>query len=155
MTELADSMKATPAYQAMSIVNKCLVEQSGMDPKLRILINLRVSQLNKCSPCVGFYWQELCSLGETDSRLRMLSTWREAPFYSSRERAALEWAEAITLLASREQSARVYRSARIHFTDEELANLTVAVAAMNSWNRLTMAFQREVVVSQSQLVTAR
>ena len=143
MTELVNSMKATPAYQAMSKVNKCLVEQSGMDPKLRILINLRVSQLNRCSACIAFYWQELRSLGEAESRLHMLSTWREAPFYSSRERAALEWAEAVTLLANREQSDRVYRAARIQFTEEELANMTMAVAAMNSWNRLTMAFREK------------
>jgi AhpD family alkylhydroperoxidase len=156
MTELANSMKATPAYQAMSRVNKCLAEQSGMDPKLRILINLRVSQINGCFSCAAFYWKELRTLGETGPRLYMLNAWREAPFYSARERAALEWAEAVTLLSSLEGSDRIYQAVRAEFTDEELANLTLAVAAMNSWNRLAMALPREVVVSQPpKFVTSR
>jgi AhpD family alkylhydroperoxidase len=149
-------MKATPAYRAMSRVNKYLVEQSGMDPKLRILINLRVSQLNGCFSCAAFYWMELRALGEAEPRIHMLSAWREAPVYSARERAALEWAESVTLLSSREGFDRIYHAVRAEFNDEELANLTLAVAAINSWNRLAMAFQRKVVVSQPpKFVTAR
>jgi AhpD family alkylhydroperoxidase len=148
MTALIDWMKATPAYQAMSSVNKYLVEQSGIDPKLRIFINLRVSQLNRCSFCVAFYREELRTLGEAEPRVYMLNAWREAPFYSARERAALEWAEAITLPSNDEGSDKIYRAARAQFTAEELANLTLAVAAINSWNRLNLAFQREAAASR-------
>jgi AhpD family alkylhydroperoxidase len=128
----------------MSRVNKYLVEQSGMDQTLRLLINLRVSQINECFSCAAFYWMELRTLGEALPRIHLLSAWRKAPCYSARERAALEWAEAVTLRPDGEGSDRVYHAVRAEFTDEELANLTLAVAAINSWNMLAMAFPREV-----------
>ena len=148
MTELIYSIKTTPAFRAMSNLNKYLVEESGLDPKLRMLINLRVSQINRCSTSVAFYSRELCALGETRPRLNMLNAWREAPFYSARERAALEWAEAITVLSSRQGSDKIYRAARAQFTDGELANLTLAVAAINSWNRLSIAVEEDRTASQ-------
>lgn len=129
-------------------MNKYLVEQCGIDPRLRLLIYLRVSQINGCSAAVAFCWQELRALGEAESRLSGLSAWRNAPFYSARERAALEWAEAVTLLSGGRAFDRIYHTVRAEFTEEELGKLTLAVNSINSWNRLNLAFPRELAACQ-------
>ena len=117
------------------------VAQSGLDPRLIELIDFRVSQINGCAYCLDMHSKDLRAAGETEQRLYMLEAWREAPFYSERERAALAWAEAVTLLTNKEVPDEVYEQARAQFNGQELAALTLAVVAINGWNRLNIAFR--------------
>ena len=119
------------------------VAQSGLDPKLIDLINFRVSQINGCAYCLDMHSKDLRAAGETEQRLYMLEAWREAPIYSERERAALAWAEAVTLLTNKDVPDDVFEQARAQFTEQELATLTLAVVAINGWNRLNIAFRTE------------
>ncbi len=130
------------AVKALLGVEKYL-SHCGLDRKLLDLINLRVSQVNGCAYCLDMHWKDLRAAGETEQRLYSLNAWREAPVYSEKERAALAWAEAVTLLPHHEVPNDVFEEAHRHFNDEQLANLTVAVAMINSWNRLNIAFKRE------------
>jgi AhpD family alkylhydroperoxidase len=115
--------------------------QCGLDHKLSDLIKLRVSQINGCAYCLDMHWKDLRAAGETEQRLYGLDAWRESPYYTERERAALAWAEAVTLVADTHVPDEVFEEARRHFNDEELANLTLGVAAINGWNRLSIAFR--------------
>ena len=117
------------------------VAQSGLDPQLIELINFRVSQINGCAYCLDMHSKDLRAAGETEQRLYMLEAWREAPVYSERERAALAWAEAVTLLTNKDVPDDVYEQARAQFSEQELAVLTLAVVAINGWNRLNIAFR--------------
>jgi AhpD family alkylhydroperoxidase len=113
----------------------------GLSPALRDLINLRASQINGCAYCIDMHSKDLRAGGETEQRLYLLDAWRESPFYTERERAALAWTEAVTLVTDGHVPDEVYEQARGQFSEEELANLTLAVAAINSWNRLNIAFR--------------
>ena len=113
----------------------------GLEKKLLDLIYLRVSQMNGCAYCLDMHSKDLRAAGETEQRLYMLEAWREAPLYSERERAALAWAEAMTLLTNKDVPDEVYEQARAQFTEQELAMLSLAVVAINSWNRLNIAFR--------------
>ena len=106
-----------------------------------MLIEIRASQINGCAYCLDMHTQDARAEGESEQRLYLLPAWREAPFYSDRERAALEWTEAVTLVAVDHVPDEVFERVRPHFTDEELANLTLAINAINSWNRLNVAFR--------------
>jgi AhpD family alkylhydroperoxidase len=119
------------------------VAQSGLDPKLIDLIHYRVSQINGCAYCLDMHSKDLRAAGETEQRLFVLDAWRDAPFYSERERAALAWAEAVTLLTNKDVPDDVYEEARAHFSEQELAALTLSVVAINGWNRLNIAFRTE------------
>lgn len=112
----------------------------GLDTKLIDLINLRVSQINGCAYCLDMHWKDLRAAGETEQRLYGLDAWREAPYYSERERAALAWAESVTRLDDHVPD-EVFDEARRHFNEEELANLTLGVVAINGWNRLNIAYR--------------
>jgi AhpD family alkylhydroperoxidase len=113
----------------------------GLPKDLLHLIKLRVSQINGCAYCIDMHSKDLRAAGETEQRLYLLNAWREAPFYSDRERAALAWAEAVTLVTEGHVPDEVYEQARSQFTDEELVNLTLAVVAINGWNRFSIAFR--------------
>jgi AhpD family alkylhydroperoxidase len=102
---------------------------------------MRVSQINGCAFCLDMHSKDLRAAGETEQRLYLLSAWREVSFYTEKERAALEWAEAVTLLTNREVPDEVYEIARAQFSEEELIDLTLAVAAINSWNRINVSFR--------------
>ena len=115
--------------------------KSGLESGLIDLVNFRVSQINGCAYCLDMHSKDLRAAGETEQRLYMLEAWREAPVYSERERAALAWAEAMTLLTNKEVPDDVYEQARAQFTEQELATLSLAVVAINSWNRLNIAFR--------------
>jgi AhpD family alkylhydroperoxidase len=115
--------------------------QSRVDRKLLDLINLRVSQINGCAYCLDMHWKDLRAAGETEQRLYGLDAWREAPYYTDRERAALAWAEAVTRVADGHVPDAVFAEAHRHFTDEELADLTLGVVAINGWNRLNIAYR--------------
>jgi len=128
------------AMQAMLGLEKYL-RQSGLEAKLLDLIYLRVSQINGCAYCLDMHWKDLRAAGETEQRLYGLDAWRESPYYADRERAALAWAEAVTLVTQTHVSDEVFEEARSHFSDRELADLTLAVVAINGWNRLNIAFR--------------
>jgi AhpD family alkylhydroperoxidase len=133
--------KAAPGvYKAMlaleTYLNDCGVERSLLD-----LMRLRASQLNGCAFCIDMHWKDLRAAGESEQRLYALDAWRETPFYSDRERAALAWTEAVTFITEGHVPDAVYAQAREQFTEAELANLTLAVVAINGWNRLAISFR--------------
>jgi AhpD family alkylhydroperoxidase len=135
--------KASPkGYQAMVVLEN-FVANCGLERPLLELIKMRASQINGCAYCLDMHSKDARALGESERRLYLLNAWREAPFYSERERAALEWAEAVTLVAETHVPDDVYASVSKQFSDEELANLTLAIATINSWNRLSIAFRSE------------
>ena len=115
--------------------------KSGLERGLIDLINFRVSQINGCAYCLDMHSKDLRAAGETEQRLYMLEAWREAPLTRSAQRAALAWAEAMTLLTNKDVPDEVYEQARAQFTEQELATLSLAVVAINSWNRLNIAFR--------------
>ena len=115
----------------------------GLEPSLLHLLEFRVSQINGCAYCLDMHSKDLRAAGETEQRLYVLEAWREAPFYTERERAALAWAEAVTLVTEGHVPDEVYEQARGQFSEEELVNLTLAVVTINGWNRLNIAFRTE------------
>ncbi len=117
------------------------IHQSGLLENLLHLVKLRVSQINGCAYCLDMHSKDLRASGETEQRLYLLDAWREAPFYSDKERAALAWAEAVTLVAEGHVPDEVYEQARTQFSEEELVKLTLAVVTINGWNRLSIAFR--------------
>jgi AhpD family alkylhydroperoxidase len=119
------------------------VDESGLEHSLLELIKTRVSQINGCAFCIDMHTKDARAAGETEQRLYGLSAWREAPYYSERERAALAWAEAITHISQTHASDEEYEAARAQFGAEELVKLTMAVIAINGWNRLAIAFRTE------------
>ena len=117
------------------------VRSSGLEPSLLDLIDVRASQINGCAWCLDMHTKDAREAGESEQRLYALSAWRESPFYTPRERAALAWTEAVTLVADTHVPDEVYEEARRQFTEKELVDLTLAVIAINSWNRLNVAFR--------------
>jgi AhpD family alkylhydroperoxidase len=111
----------------------------GMDESLLHLIKLRVSQINGCAYCIDMHWKDLRALGESEQRLYGLDAWEESPYYTDRERAALAWAEAVTNIKDGHVPDAVHEATIKHFGEKELADLTLAVGAINSWNRLLIA----------------
>jgi len=118
------------------------VEKTGLTPQLIDLVNYRVSQLNGCAFCLDMHSKDLRARGDTEQRLYMISAWREVPhLYNDRERAALAWAEAVTQLEDRQVPDEVYEMAREQFSQAELVQLTLAIVAINGWNRFNVAFR--------------
>src|SRR5947208_3570466 len=113
----------------------------GLEKPLLHLLKFRVSQINGCAYCLDMHSKDLRAGGETEQRLYLLDAWRESPFYTERERAALAWAEAVTLVHEGHVPDEVFEEARAEFSEEELVNLTMAVVTINSWNRLCIAFR--------------
>jgi AhpD family alkylhydroperoxidase len=113
----------------------------GLDPGMLHLIKLRASQINGCAYCIDMHSKDARAGGESEQRLYALNAWEETPFFSERERAALRWTEALTLVADGHVPDAVFEAARPHFTDDELVNLSLAVATINAWNRLSIAFR--------------
>jgi len=126
------------AYHAMFELEKYLHE-CGIEEPLLNLVKLRASQINGCAYCLDMHWKDLRALGESEQRLYSLDAWQESPYYSDRERAALAWTEAVTRVSETHVPDEVYKEARDHFSEKELADLTVAVATINAWNRLLIA----------------
>ena len=117
------------------------VERSGLERSLLELVKMRASQINGCAYCIDMHAKDARARGESEQRLYLLNAWQESPFYSERERAALAWTEAVTLVAEGHVPDAVYEEARRHFSDDELVDLTLAVAAINGWNRLNVALR--------------
>ncbi|HEX4498620.1 MAG TPA: carboxymuconolactone decarboxylase family protein [Thermoanaerobaculia bacterium] len=131
--------KAAPgAYDAMDAPETYLAN-CGLEKKLLLLIQLRSSQINGCAYCLDMHWKDLRAAGETEQRLYSLDAWRECPYYTDRERAALAWAEAVTRITDGHVSDAVYEEVRPHFSEKELCDLTFAVAIINTWNRLAIS----------------
>lgn len=136
-----DLYKLSPdAYKAMLGLERYL-NQSTIEKKLLHLLKLRVSQINGCAYCLDMHWKDLQAEGETEQRMYSLDAWRETPYYTDRERAALAWAEAVTRVTEGHVPDEVYEQARQHFSEQELADLTLAVVAINGWNRISIAFR--------------
>lgn len=119
------------------------LQSSSIDPKLLDLVRLRASQINGCAYCIDMHSKDLLAAGESVDRLLGLEAWRESTFYTERERAALEWTEAVTLIARTHADDEIYERVRPHFSDQELIDLTWAIGAINLWNRLGIAFRAE------------
>jgi len=115
--------------------------KSSIERKLLHLIKFRVSQINGCAYCLDMHSKDLRHEGETEQRLYTLDAWRETPFFTDRERAALAWAEAVTLITEGHVPDALYEETRKHFNEQELIDLTLAVTTINSWNRISIAFR--------------
>lgn len=126
--------------QAMSQLER-QVRESGLEAPLLDLVKTRASQINGCAFCLDMHTKDARARGETEQRLYALSAWRETPFYTDRERAALAWTEAVTLVAETHVPDEVYEQACAQFSEQELANLTLAIVAINGWNRLAISFR--------------
>jgi AhpD family alkylhydroperoxidase len=142
MTPRIDILKAVnlKAIQPM-LALQAFVDSSGLEARLLYLVKMRASQINGCAYCLDMHSKDARATGESEQRLYALNAWRETPFFSDRERAALDWTEALTLVSDTHVPDEVFAAARAHFEENELVNLTLAVMAINSWNRLSIAFR--------------
>jgi AhpD family alkylhydroperoxidase len=138
-----DYATTEPAAREAMLGLEKYVRSSGLEPALLELVRLRASQINGCAFCLDMHSKDARAAGESEQRLYVLSAWREAPFYTERERAALAWTEAVTQVAQDHVPDEVYQAAREHFTEKELVDLTLAVVTINGWNRLAIAFRAE------------
>lgn len=120
------------------------LRHSGLEDSLIELVKMRSSQLNGCGYCLDMHSKDAIAAGETVQRLVVLPAWREAPFYTERERVAMEWTETVTLIANGHVSDDLYERASKVFTEKELSDLTLAVIAINAWNRLAITFNSDV-----------
>jgi len=118
------------------------VKNSRIEKTLQELVKIRVSQINGCAYCLDMHWKDARAIGETEQRLYGLAVWHESPYYNGRERAALQWAEAVT---DCKVSNAVYDECAKHFTEEELIDLTISVSLINTWNQLNISFPKEVI----------
>lgn len=136
-----DYSKLSPeGYKAMLGLEQYL-SKSTIDKKLLHLLKLRVSQINGCAFCLDMHWKDLKVEGENEQRMYSLDAWRETPYYTERERAALAWAEAVTNIKDGHAPDELYEEVRKHFSEQEVADLTLAVVAINGWNRVSIAFR--------------
>ena len=143
MSARIDYNKVAPgAFRAMFGLER-YIRDCGLEPSLLHLIKMRASQINGCAYCLDMHSKDARAEGETEQRLYVLNAWREAPFYTERERAALAWTEALTLIAEDHVPDEIYNEVRQHFSEQELANLSLAVVAINGWNRLAISFRSE------------
>jgi len=117
------------------------LHESGIDAKLLHMLKLRASQINGCAYCIDMHWKDAKAAGETDQRLYGLDAWRESPYYSERERAALEWTEAVTLVSETHVPDEVYERVRAHYSEKEIVDLTIAMGMINMWNRIAISFR--------------
>jgi AhpD family alkylhydroperoxidase len=136
-----DFRKASPQGARALGELHAFVKRCGLDHTLLELVKLRASQINGCAHCIDMHTKELRASGESEQRLYLLDAWEESPFYSDRERAALAWTEAVTRITEGHVPDAVYEQARAQFSEEELADLTLAIVAINGANRLNIAFR--------------
>ena len=133
--------KAVPGVRDVLLHIGEYVHKSGLEESLLDLVFLRASQINGCAFCIDMHWKDLRAIGQSEETLYMLNAWRESPGYTERERAALAWTEAVTLVTEGHVADDVYAVAHKQFSDAELVNLTLAVTVINSWNRMNIAFR--------------
>lgn len=133
---------APGAIQALGHV-EYYVRHSGLETSLLELVRLRASEINGCAYCVDMHTKDARAEGESEQRLYAVSVWSDTPFFTERERAALAWTEAVTRIRETRVPDDVYQSARQHFNEKELVDLTMAIIAINGWNRLSVSFRKE------------
>ena len=144
MTPRLDYGKAAPgAIRSLVAIDRYLSD-SGLEKSLLHLVKLRSSQINRCAYCIDTHSKEARAAGETEQHLYGLSAWQDAPFYTDKERAALAWTESLTLISDHHVSDELYQQARAHFNETELVNLTLAVIAINAWNRIGISFRPNI-----------
>ncbi|AEB86445.1 carboxymuconolactone decarboxylase family protein [Alicycliphilus denitrificans] len=143
MTQRLDYKNASPKGFAAMLALELHARASGLEHGLLELVKTRVSQLNGCAFCLDMHTKDARAAGEDEQRLYLLPAWREAPCYTERERAALAWAEAVTLLKDQQVPDEVYEQARRQFDEKALVDLTLAIVAINGWNRLSVSFRTE------------
>jgi AhpD family alkylhydroperoxidase len=141
MKERMDYRRASPQGAKAIGELHAFVHRCGLEHSLLELVKLRASQINGCAHCIDMHTKELRADGESEQRLYLLNAWDESPFYSDRERAALAWTEAVTLVTDGHVADEVYELARAQFSEVELANLTFAIVAINGANRINIAFR--------------
>jgi AhpD family alkylhydroperoxidase len=152
VAERIDVRRVAPeAYQALGAVQQ-FVDQSALPRRLLELVKMRASQLNGCAFCLDMHSKDARALGESEQRLYVLDAWREAPFYTERERAALEWTEALTRIADGHAPDATYTLVRGQFSERETVDLTMAIIAINGWNRLAIGMRQEPGLYQSHLL---
>jgi AhpD family alkylhydroperoxidase len=135
--------KVSPGAIKTMLDIEAYLAKSGLERPLMQLVKMRTSQINGCAYCLDMHSKDARAEGETEQRLYALDAWRETSFYSARERAALAWTEALTLIAQTHAPDDVYREARAHFSEQALADLSLAVVAINGWNRIAIGFRSE------------
>ena len=136
-----DLMRGNPKLLQSLLAIQGFVETGGLDEKLLHLVEMRASQINGCAYCLDMHSKDARAAGETEQRLYGLEAWRETPYYSERERAALEWTEAVTLVSATHVPDSVYEVVRAQFSEDEIKTLTLAAAMINMWNRLNVALR--------------
>ncbi len=144
MSQRLDYKQASPETFNAMLNTEMQVQRSGLEKSLLELVKNRASQINGCAYCLDMHSKDARALGETEQRLYLLPAWRETSFYSPRERAALAWTEAITQISRGEIPDELYTEVRDHFNEKELVDLTLAVIAINGWNRMAIAFRPAV-----------
>lgn len=142
MEQRLDFYKANPAAVKSLLSVEERIGKSALEKSLTELVRLRASQINGCAYCVDMHTTDARKGGETERRLATVVVWRETPFFTDRERAALEWTEALTLVSHEHVPDSVWQAVRPHFSDEDLVDLTLLVTAINAWNRLAIAFRK-------------
>jgi AhpD family alkylhydroperoxidase len=155
MTTRIDFDQLSPVAMKAMLALQAAVNHSGLELPLIELVKLRASQINGCAYCIDMHSKDLKAHGETDERLNMLCVWREAPDFTPRERAALLWTETLTLIADRGVPDEVFDKVHQEFDDDELSTLTLAVVAINGWNRFAIGFRAEPGKYQPSAATAR
>src|SRR6187397_1629102 len=133
--------KVSPAAVNAMLALQNYVNGCGLPHSLLELVKLRASQVNGCAYCIDMHSKDARAAGETEQRLYLLDAWREAPFYTDRERAAFAWTEAVTKVTDAHVPDAVFEEVREQFNDKELADLTMAIAAINAWNRMAISFR--------------
>ena len=137
--ELNYGKSAPGIYHAMDALDQYLATDSAIEAPLLHLVRLRASQINGCAYCIDMHWKDLRALGEWEQKLYGLDAWEESPYYTERERAAIKWTEAVTLVTVGHVSEQVYEEVRSVFSAKELCDLTLAIATINAWNRLSIS----------------
>ena len=144
-----DTTRISPgAYKSMRGLQS-YVDATSLEPSLRELVNIRASQINACTFCLHMHLRDARKAGESQERLDLIGAWREAPVFSERERAALAWTEAVTLVADTHVPDDIYDKARAAFSEQELVDLTMAAVTINAWNRLMVSFRIPPAVARN------
>lgn len=138
-TRIAWAQKSPHAYNAMRTLETSLIE-CGLDPALLELIRLRASQINGCAYCINKHANDARLAGETEARLQTLSVWDETRFFTEKEKAVLAWVESLTLLPVHHAPEHQYQALLEHYSDEDVVNITLAIATINAWNRFGVGF---------------
>jgi len=138
MTQRMNAYAVAPEGLAALVGIEKYLEKSGLDHRLVLLVKIRASQINGCAYCLHMHTEDARKLGESETRIYLLDAWRESQLYSARERAALSWTEALTNIRDTHAPDEVFEEARRHFSEKELADLSIAIAMINAWNRLSI-----------------